>query len=322
MRFVLGVDGAQASFKACLRWEEGVRTRTFSNKEEGFQELVDWMGDAGADSVHVCMEATGRYNEPLARWLVERGYEVSIVNARAIKAHAASQMKRNKTDKIDAMMIADYCWKNMPPQWIPPSSARLALRDVRMYIAGLRKTLTAQKQRLKCGVVFSEIKERLERDIQRLEQEIADMYELARQLIESDEQLSAERDLLHSILGLKEKTSTVLLCKIDFHSFRSARQLACFAGLTTRKHESGESICRRGRISKMGDPDIRRALYLPACNAIRHDPAMRAFAERLAARGKPYQVIVTAVMRKMLCVSWAVVTKQQPYDFTRLLKAA
>ena len=322
MRYVLGVDGAQASFKACLRSGEKIKTKSFASTETGFKELANWLYDNKAELVHVCMEATGRYNEPLAYWLTKHGYKVSVVNAKAIKAHGASQMKRSKTDRVDAILLADYCWKNDPPEWSKPSDVRLKLRDVNIYIAGLKKTMVAQKQRLKCGIIYDQIKLRLEQDIDRLEEEIEQMYELAEKLIESDKDLCEQRKILHTIFAIKKKTSAILLTKIDFQSFRNGRNVGCFAGLTPRKHESGESICYRGRISKMGDSDIRRALYLPACNAMRNDPAMRAFAERLTARGKPYQVVATAVMRKMLSVAWTVIKKNEPYDYSRLLRTA
>lgn len=322
MRFVLGLDVAKADFKAHLQSVKASTSGTFENSKRGWAELRKWLLKQGVEELHVCMEATGRYGEGLALWLLAQGHKVSVVNPNAIKAHATSQLSRSKTDRVDARLIADFCWKNNPAEWSPPSVVRRELQDVGMYIAGLRKMATAQKQRLKSGISCKAVIKALNTSIDQLERQIEEMYEIASRLIEGDEALKEDRKNLHTMLGVKEKTSTVLLCKIDFHKFSDSRAVASFAGLTTRQHQSGQSVSRRGRISKMGDPEIRRALYLPASNAMRNDPAMRQFAERLASRGKDPELIRVAVMRKMLTIAWAVVTKHQPYDWSRVVQVA
>jgi transposase len=93
-----------------------------------------------------------------------------------------------------------------------------------------------------------------------------------------------------------------------------ARQLAAYAGLTPRERTSGSSVHRPPRLAKTGNSRLRRALYLPAIVAMRHNPAVRALAERLRARGKRPMVIVGAAMRKLLHLIYGVLKSGKPFD--------
>ena len=94
----------------------------------------------------------------------------------------------------------------------------------------------------------------------------------------------------------------------------SARQLAAYAGLTPRERASGTCVRQQARLAKTGNSRLRRALYLPAIVAMRHNPAVRAFAERLRARGKPPMVVVGAAMRKLVHLIYGVLKSGKPFD--------
>ena len=97
-------------------------------------------------------------------------------------------------------------------------------------------------------------------------------------------------------------------CAVD------ARQLAAYAGLTPRERTSGSSVHRPPHLAKTGNSRLRRALYLPAIVAMRHNPVVRALAERLRARGKRPMVIVGAAMRKLLHLIYGVLKSGKPFD--------
>ena len=101
----------------------------------------------------------------------------------------------------------------------------------------------------------------------------------------------------------------------------SARPLAAYAGLTPRERTSGTSVRRQARLAKTGNSRLRRALYLPAIVAMRHNPAIRALAERLRARGKRPMVIVGAAMRKLVHLLYGVLKSGKPFDPTLAMAA-
>ena len=134
------------------------------------------------------------------------------------------------------------------------------------------------------------------------------------QHIDNDPDLRGRRDLLDTIPGLGKATIPVLLSVLaDPSRFGSAKQCAAYAGLTPSERQSGKY---RGqtRLSKTGDPLLRKALYLPALVAWRHNPVLRPFCERLKARGMNGKAIVCAAMRKLLHIAFGVLKSNRPFD--------
>jgi transposase len=115
--------------------------------------------------------------------------------------------------------------------------------------------------------------------------------------------------------GFGPLTAAKLLGEIlDVKLYESARQLAAFAGLAPRLHESGSSIRRKARLSKVGAPRLRKALYFPAIVAMRHNPHVRAMSERLKERGKCPMQIIGAAMRKLAHLAYGVLKSGKPFD--------
>ena len=140
-----------------------------------------------------------------------------------------------------------------------------------------------------------------------LDQEIADTEALIEEHIDSHPILREQRELLVSIPGIGETTAAKFLAEIlDVKLYESARQLAAFAGLAPRLHESGRSVRKRARLSKVGAPRLRKALYFPAISAMRHNPQVRALSLRLKERGKCPMQVIGAAMRKLVHIAFGV----------------
>lgn len=124
----VGIDIAKAKFDVALlsSHKQSVLHRSFPNSDEGFQSFIHWLkAEQLALHPHFCMEATGRYGERLACFLHDAGFLVSVVNPSCIKNYARSKLRRTKTDKVDAAIIAEYCLKEAPATWAPlPKEAR------------------------------------------------------------------------------------------------------------------------------------------------------------------------------------------------------
>ena len=133
---ILGIDIAKATFDAVLLLHDRTpKHHTFKNNDAGFTALFDWLskqkGERKPPSVHACMEATGRYGDALARYLVAQGQTVSIVNPSITHAFARTELSRIKTDKADALRIARYCQMHQPPAWTPPDEETMVLPGIR-----------------------------------------------------------------------------------------------------------------------------------------------------------------------------------------------
>src|SRR5260221_1554967 len=124
MNAILGIDVAKANLDVALLVEaKPAEPAPFSNDEKGFKQLKRWLVKRGVQSLQVCMEATGNFSEASATFLYAQGYTVSVVNPARISGYAKSQLRRNKTDKLDAALIADFCRTQHPPAWSPPDPA-------------------------------------------------------------------------------------------------------------------------------------------------------------------------------------------------------
>lgn len=313
MKAALGIDVSKGTLDACLVHQDEKRNARFKNSEEGFSELLKWIASAKYELLHVCMESTGCYGDAVADYLWRRGYTVSVVNPRLIKNHAASQLLRSKTDKIDAFAIADYCRKNNPPAWEPKSPEVIELREINAQISATVKMLVEQKNRL--GTVRGiTVRQSIKDDISRQTERLKQLELVANRVIKKTKLLLEDQRILMSIPGIGNKSANLVLSKIDFRRFRSGRQVAAFTGVTPALCESGTSIRKRERISRVGDSDLRKALYWPAVTAIRCNPALRSFAGRLRENGKSEKVIICAVMRKLVLLMHALVIKGEKFN--------
>lgn len=313
--FYLGIDVAKAKLDCALRLPEGkLRHKVVENTAAGFEILRAWLASQGATSVHVCLEATGIYWEPVAEFLA--GFEtfaVSVVNPAQIKAFGASQMVRTKTDKVDAKLIAQFCCERCPPAWQAPTPVEQALRALVLRLDALQTMRTQEANRLE--VARPAVREGIVQHLQWLDQEIKRLSKAIHDHIDADPTLHDKQRLLDSIPGLGERTIAVLLAfYIEPKRFSNARQAAAFGGLDPRQHESGTSVKAKPHLSKVGHAFLRKALYMPAMVTLYKTAWGSRFRARLAAAGKPPMVIIGAMMRKLVHVAYGVLKSGKPFE--------
>lgn len=306
----LGIDIAKRSFCAALWLENGKRRqRSFENTAAGHQQLLRWLAEHGAQQVPAGLEATGKYGQPLALRLHQAGYRVSVINPAKIAAYAESKLARAKTDPADAGLIAEYVAKESPAPWTPPPAERLELQVLVRRLEQLQAALQQERNRQEAEAALPAspwVTADLQEHVQYLEGKIKAAQEAIQQHLEAHPELRAERNRLCSIPGVGVTTAAALLAELgDWRQFPSARQVAAFAGLAPRVQQSGETR-KRGRLSRRGNERLRKSLFFPTLCALRFNPLVRAFAERLTARGKPRMVVVAAAMRKLLHLAYGV----------------
>jgi transposase len=313
---IIGIDISKLKFDLCLLRDNGkLKHKVFPNTAPGFLQLSAWLQKQKVERVHACMEATGTYGEALATYLFEAGHQVSIINPALIKAYAQSRLSRTKTDKADATLIAQFCLERKPPAWTPLPGE---VRDLQALVRRLESLLEMHQMevnRLEAGVTAELVRDSLTEHLAFLDGEIKRTTALIRQHIDQHPQLREQRELLVSIPGIGDTTAAKLLAEmLDVKLYKSARQLAAFAGLVPRLHESGSSIKRRARLSKTGAPRLRKTLYFPAIAAIKYNPSIKAMSVRLKERGLCPMQIIGAAMRKLVHIAYGVLKSGRPFD--------
>jgi transposase len=315
----LGIDLAKLTFDATLLRAGTSYYQQFPNSPTGFQQLQHWLLHHGVTQLHACMEATNIYWEALAQFLYEQGYTVSVVNPARIKGYAQSQMQRNKTDKQDSATIASFCATQTPQPWTPPTAAQRKLRALVRHRDDLIVTRIQQTNRLQ-DTSEPEVRASLQALLLTLEAQLKTTQQQITAHLKAHAELGELHSLMDSVAGIGAVTAQKLLSEFyDLAEYPSAKAVGADAGLTPANYQSGTSVRRRPRLSKMGKASIRAALYWPAITVMTHSAEFKEFAARMAARGKPYGVILGAVMRKLLHIIYGVVKHKTPYDPTKVL---
>jgi transposase len=312
---IVGIDVAKAKLDVALRQPAGKwRNKVVANNAAGFAELRAWLAKHGVTKAHVCMEATGVYWELVAQDLCDHGFEVSVVNPAQIKACAGVLGVRSKTDQVDARLIAEFCAMRAPALWQPPSRAIRRLRALVSRRDSLVDLRTQESNRLEVSST-PEVRQSIEQVIGHLNEQIAQIERQIARDVDDDPTLKSQSELLASIPGVGDKTIAMFLSHYGGElRFDKARQAVAFAGLDTRKHESGTSVHGKPRLSKKGHSSIRRALYMPAVVAMTRTAWGKAFADRLLAAGKPKKLILAALMRKIVMIAYGVLKSRSPFN--------
>lgn len=308
----IGIDCAKMTFDAALPTQKGYQVIKFNNTEEGFNQLLVQLPPTG----HCVMEATGPYYCRLATFLHQSARLVSVVNPLVIKRFTQMRLVRAKTDKADAVLIAQYAELEAPSLWQPTPTLFLE--------AAQEMTLTEQciKQRtalLNQQDAFAQLPHQSEQVkssllslLDHLNQQIEQLERSIYQKVNQQDQSLLQN--LRSIPGIGPKTATVLMVLTKgFVSFSNHRQLISYVGLAPRIFQSGSSVKGKGHICKIGTGRVRSILYMCALRAKSCNPSCKALFERLRAKGKPVKVALVAVANKLLKQVFALAKSGQAY---------
>ncbi len=232
---IVGIDISKAKFDAALLLGERVRHAVFSNTEAGFQQLLAWLAKHRPDptvALHACMEATGNWGLELADFLHAQGVRVSIVNPARIKAYGESELARNKTDKLDAGLIARFCRAHVPPAWVPAAAHLRELRELVRRCDALKAARVQELNRQKSGFASPVVARSIAAHIEWLDEQIEAVMDEARHLIAADPVLSKNLALVRSITGFGEVSATILLAELPNIAEFTPKALAAFVGLS------------------------------------------------------------------------------------------
>lgn len=317
MKLYLGIDMGKSAFTAALCSED----QTFQivhwevrNQIDGWQVIRDWALKKSHEiqaKVHLGVESTGGYEKPMIEWFRSNtDFTITILNPVRVKKFAQSELSRTKNDLNDARMIARYLAirKPQPTPAIVPEIEELKLM-VR-HMEHLIRKQTDEKTYLD-SVTETSIRRQTQDIIQTYEKQIKKIQTRIRKHIDSHPNLRNQAELLQSIPGIGEKTSTILLCECIPEL--TPKQQVAHAGLAPRHNQSGK-MNGKTKLCKTGNKRLRTALYLPTLCAIRCNPVIREFYQRLIARGKHKMVAVGACMRKLIHIIVGVLKNQISFN--------
>lgn len=310
-RTPVGIDIASDKFDVAVwKGDTSFKTKTFKNTAKGFSALKTWLEPFG--ECHVCMEATGPYSEPLAIFLHDAGYDVSVENPARVKAFGQSEMSRNKTDKDDSRMIARYCRMHEPQLWQPAPLSERKLKALVNRLTNLQEMQQMEENRL--DTADEVVQPSIRVVIAALEAQIKETKRAIEEHIDGDDDLKKNKELLESIPGIATILSSTMLAYMgDMSRFSSSKAVVAWVGLNPMRQESGKWTGKT-RISKMGNSVMRKALYMPALAAMRFNPAVIALKLRMKAGMKTGKVVVCAAMKKLLQLAYGVLKSGQPFN--------
>jgi len=314
-KYVLGIDVSKDTLDVLLLCEERQKFHQFTNNPTGFTELVTWLENNCASHAHICLEATGKYSLPVAKHLYEACLRVSMVNPARIKYYRDSRMARNKTDRLDAFIIADFCRTQKPHLWSPSRPEVEELQEQTRYLTSLKKMRQQEKNRKSSGFESAFVHAQIQKLLEFIEQQITIIEAHIQEHICQHEDLRQQQQLLVTIPGVGKLTAAKLLAEIqDVERFHNAAQLAAYAGVTPQNYSSGTSVYKKPRMSKTGNVHLRNAIYMPTLVAKRFNPTIKVFCARLGENEKNNRVIIGAGMRKLLHVIYGVLKNKVPFD--------
>ena len=309
---------------AVRRHDGGQALRSFSNTPPGYQALIGYLSRPDRQ-VRICLESTGLYGLDLSLALHAAGFELMVANPRAVRHFATALMKRSKTDPLDARVLLEFAARMPFQAWQPPSAAALALRALARRLSSLTEMQTAEKNWLHAACLTettpAAVRRDLERSLRAHRRALDRLTREALKIIAQDPALHAGYHMLLSARGIGPTSAVQILGEVAVLApDLNVRQWVAHAGMDPRQYTSGQSVHRKTRISKAGNRHLRRALYMPALVAVRHDPHLRAFYQHLLARGKAKMQALVAVMRKLLHAIFGMFKHHQPYDGSKVYR--
>jgi len=275
---------------------------------EGLAALVERL--RGLAPSLVAIEATGGFEAVVAAAVGGAGLPLAVVNPAQVRHYAQALGRRAKTDKVDAEIIARFAEATRPePRPLPDEETRLLAELVtrRRQIIGM---MTAERQR--AGRLPKRLQKSCERVIRMLERELASLDQDIDTTVRGSPVWREKEDLLASVPGVGSITARTLLAELPQLGTLDRRSIASLVGLAPFTRQSGQW---RGEAHIAGGrPHVRAALFLATMAAVRHNPTIRAFRQRLLDAGKPKMVAMIACARKLLTILNAIARDQKPWQ--------
>lgn len=291
----VGIDVSKKSLDVCLQPDS--KPFTLDYDRGGLAKLLRKL--PAPETCLIVVESTGGYHRRLVAELVGAGHHVAVANPRQVRDFAKGHGILAKTDRIDAAVIARF-GQQVRPRIVEPSHQKQA--ELEQLVTRRRQLIdlrTAEKNRLETTTVKS-VRKSVQSVIDLLNKQVEKIEKDILEHIEADDDWKDKSQLLSSVPGVGPATSAVLLAELPELGKLNRQEIAALVGVAPFNRDSGQF---RGRRTIWGGrADVRSALYMASLAAMRFNPPIQQFANRLKTAGKPFKVVITACMRKLLVI--------------------
>ena len=246
----------------------------------------------------VILESTGGYEREAALWLGQAGYPVAVINARQGRNFARAMNQQAKTDQVDAQVLALFGDKITPPVRPLASEAQQQLDDLVTRRRQLVDILTAERNRM--ALLRGKAQANVEGHIEWLAEQIKEQGGEIEAQIQANQAWRQTQELVLSVPGVGKVMASTLLSALPELGKLTHKQIAALGGVAPFNYDSGQIRGKR-RVSG-GRANVRQVLFMAAMVAVRYNPILKEFYERLLQRGKEKKVALVACMHKLLII--------------------
>lgn len=304
-KLFVGIDVAKEHLDIALR--PGGEHWTIANEENEVGELASKLLEL--KPVLVIMEATGGFEIPVASVLATAGLPVAVVNPRNVREFAKATGKLAKTDTLDAHVLAHFAEAIHPEARFLSDEQAQQLQALVTRRRQVLEMLVAEKNRIK--ISHKKVQKRLQEHITWLKQELQDLDKELGQAIRESPIWREKDDLLQSVPGVGPISSSVLLAGLPELGKLDRKKIAALVGVAPLNRDSGGFHGKRSIWG--GRAQVRSVLYMAALSAVRFNPVIKQFYQRLISAGKKAKVALTACMRKLLTILNAIIRSGKPW---------
>jgi transposase len=305
----VGLDVAKAWVDVAVV-PSGARARV-AQDDAGRQQLVSQL-QTWAPTL-IVVEASGGYESALVSACGVAGLPIVVVNPRQVRDFAKALGRLAKTDAIDAEVLALFAERVRPAVRPLPEAATQALAALLQRRRQLLDMLVAERQR-RAQATAPRVVRSLEEHIRWLESRVRETDADLQTQVKASPLWRAQEQLLRSVPGVGPTTALTLLTDLPELGRLTRRQIAALAGVAPFNRDSGTQ--RGARTTWGGRATVRACLYMATLTAVRHNPPLRAFYQRLRTAGKRPKVALVAAMRKLLTIVNAMLKHQTPWQTT------
>lgn len=286
----------------------GDKHYTYQNDKKGFEAFIQVLKRLKGQALIVC-ESTGGYEIPLAQKLHEKDFKMVIMNPRKIRDFGRAMGFLAKTDKLDAKLIALFA-ERIQPAFREKDFDKLELAALHQRQEQLKATIQSEKNRL--SHASKDIATSIRELIDFLNNQLDDISKKLEQKINTDSELRDKVEIMQSCKGIGRLTAqNMLICVPELGNI-SKKPLTALVGVAPFNRDSG--MMRGKRMISGGRHQARRSLYMSTLVAIKHNPPIKKFYNKLLEKGKPKKVAIIACLHKLLIILNAMVRDMKPWQ--------
>ena len=301
----VGIDVSKATLDLWLY--PGGKSWQVEHSPAGMSALAEEL--VALEPAVVVVEATGGLEVSLAVALGSAGLPVTVVNPRQVRDFARATGRLAKTDKLDAQVLAQFGAAVKPPVRPLPEEARRELRALVTRRQQLLVMITAERNRMRRTTPG--IRHRIEVNIQWLKEQLKELDRDQGDFLRSIPLWQEDVELLRGVPGIGPVVTATVIARLPELGIVNGKEVASLVGVAPFNRDSG--TLRGKRTVWGGRGALRTALYMATLVAVRHNPVLRDFYQRLCAAGKPKKVALTACLRKLLVILNSMLKHRRPW---------